>query len=148
MKYPNAIMIQGGDSGEEGKPVKHKYHILVTHMLINGIILQIIFVIIIYWTQDLWRRLYPFALKNSRNFFMLIQVIKILFVIIINIVQGTKLSLPGIAFTAKYNMFDQALPYVVTFSKSMDQTGFSAGDHIRKLFRNSDGGITNCYHRF
>ena len=70
------------------------------------------------------------------------------FVFIINVVQGTKLSLPGIAFTAKYNMFDQALPYVVTFSKSMDQTGFSAGDHIRKLFRNSDGGITNCYHRF
>ena len=62
---------------------------------------------------------------------------------------GTKLSLPGIAFTAKYNMFDQALPYVVTFSKAADgKTGFSPGDHVRQLFRNSDGGITNCYHRY
>ena len=61
---------------------------------------------------------------------------------------GTKLSLPGIAFRAKYNMFDQTLPYVVTFSKAADRlTGFSPGDHIRQLFRNSDGGITSCYHR-
>ena len=64
-------------------------------------------------------------------------------------IKGTKLSLPAIAFNAKYNHFDQTLPYVVSFADFHERnTGFQPGDYVRQLFRNSDGGITNCYHRF
>ena len=52
----------------------------------------------------------------------------------------TKLSLPSIAFTAMFNLFDQSLPYVSSFSKQ--------GDTVRQLFRNNViGGISNIYHR-
>ena len=57
-----------------------------------------------------------------------------------NVDPLTKLSLPSIAFTAMFSMFDQSLPYVSSFSKKADK--------VRQLFRNNViGGISNIYHR-
>ena len=50
------------------------------------------------------------------------------------------LSLPSIGFDAMYNLFDQNLPYVFSFS--------AIGDEIRQLFRdNVVGGLSTVFHR-
>ena len=51
-----------------------------------------------------------------------------------------KKSLPSIAFSAAFHLFDQRLPYLFSFCQSFDA--------VRKLFRDNQlGGLVNIYHR-
>ena len=51
-----------------------------------------------------------------------------------------KKSLPSIAFTAAFNLFDQSMPLVYSFQEKFDG--------IRQLFRdNQVGGLCNLFHR-
>ena len=59
-------------------------------------------------------------------------------------------SLPSIAYTATWKLFDRQLPYVYTFwSKSKDSKRVqNDSDEIRQLFRrNLVGGLCNIFHR-
>ena len=52
----------------------------------------------------------------------------------------TQMSLPGLAFRAAFDHFDQTLPPIFTFSQPFNE--------IRELFRqNQFGGLVNVYHR-
>ena len=52
----------------------------------------------------------------------------------------SKKSLPSIAFAAAFKLFDQSMPYLMSFSPMFDD--------IRQLFRNNQlGGLVNIYHR-
>ena len=49
-------------------------------------------------------------------------------------------SLPSIAFSAAFNLFDQTMPYIYSFSQEFDS--------VRQLFRNNQiGGLVNIFHR-
>ena len=51
-----------------------------------------------------------------------------------------KKSLPSIAFTAAFNLFDQSMPHVYSFQENFDD--------VRQLFRdNQVGGLCNLFHR-
>ena len=51
-----------------------------------------------------------------------------------------KQSLPSIAFTAAFNLFDKSMPHIYSFQQQFD--------NIRQLFRdNQVGGLVNIFHR-
>ena len=110
---------------------------------------------------DRWSKHFQFALENSENFSTLIQVPNNIYflvpfagtiyrdLILKSEILGSKLSLPGIAFKAKYNLFDQNLAYVFSFSSAKNQHNNEYdGEYVRELFRSFlIGGISNIYHR-
>ena len=100
-----------------------------------------------------WFKHFPYVFENSKNSLTWIQVpnhINPGTIYYLNEFLGTKLSLPGIAFNAKYNLFPQTLPYVYSFTSAKNQHNNEYdGEYVRELFRSFlIGGISNIYHRF